>query len=441
MLGVVVLDDVRQGAVDEERLGALEVATGGAGSVLELLEAVESERRARTRTEQVIETAAAAARSMTVSAALAAVTHGLQRLTGDELVIAAASSSNDIRAEWTGDAAEARRAIAAFQTAGATDGLAGAVSLDRTLARWAPLMGLGHARALAVPLRHRSRDLGWVLSLGTALEPHGADELQAAAVVGEQASLALHTTSLLEAERAAVDRLTELDALKNSFLATVSHELRTPLTAILGFSELLAEEIHDPELAPHLDDLRREASVLEALIGNLLDTSRLEAGLLQLNVHPVDLGASIAQAVEVVGHGHPGRQIVFKAPDELRPIAADGTRLRQVFINLIENASKYSPNASTVRVTIWPVQDDGDRSWIDVTIDDAGPGIPRSERTRVFERFRRLSTHERAPGTGIGLYIVKALVEAHGGAITVEDPPELPGSRFRVRLPIAADVR
>jgi two-component system sensor histidine kinase KdpD len=253
--------------------------------------------------------------------------------------------------------------------------------------------------------------------------------------VGEQASLALHTTGLLEAERAAVDRLTDLDRLKSTFVAAVSHELRTPLTAILGFSELLAEEIDDPRLSHYLDDLRRESAVLEALIGNLLDTSRLEAGMLRLNVHPIDLTATIDQAIDVVAHAHPGRTIRRHLPEGSRPIAADGVRLRQVFINLVENAAKYSPEGTVIDVTVW---DDEARNSgrVDITVDDEGPGIPAEERARVFERFRRLAGHEARPGTGIGLYVVKALVEAHGGSVVVEDGPQGWGTRFRVSLPI-----
>ncbi len=438
VLGVAVIDDPGRGGVDERAMAGLDAALSAAGAVLELLEAVETERRARARSEQVLETAAATARSLSATAALKTVTSGLQLLTGDVVVVASAATDAEPKVEWSGDAAGARAAADAFERGGATAELAGVEALDLESERWAPLAALGFSRVLAVPLRHLDREVGWVLSLGVGRRRYAEDDRRAAVVLGEQASLALHTTSLLEAERAAVDRLTELDRLKNTFVAAVSHELRTPLTAILGFSELLAEEIDDPALAGHIADLRHESAVLEALIGNLLDTSRLEAGLLRLNVHPVDVAATITQAIEVVRHAQPHREVRFHAPERLRPIPADGVRLRQVFINLIENAAKYSAEGTPIDVTVWPDVPPGPGGWLEVTVDDRGPGIPEEERLRVFERFRRLDGHRQSPGTGIGLYVVKALVEAHGGTITIENGPDGAGSRFRVRLPMGS---
>ncbi len=435
VLGVVVIDDPGRGGVDGPAMAGLDAALGAAGAVLELLEAVEIERRARARSDQVLETAAATARSLSAAAALKTVTSGLQVLSGDAVVVASGASGGETKIEWAGDAGSARAAADAFERAGATAELAAVEALDLASDRWEPLAALGFSRVLAVPLRHHDREVGWVLSLGVGRDRYPEDDRRAAVVLGEQASLALHTTSLLEAERAAVDRLTELDRLKNTFVAAVSHELRTPLTAILGFSELLAEEIDDPVLASHIADLRHESAVLEALIGNLLDTSRLEAGLLRLNVHPVDVVATIDQAIDVVRHAQPHREVRFHAPERLHPIAADGVRLRQVFINLIENAAKYSAEGTPIDVTVWPDAPVESGDWLEVTVDDRGPGIPEEERRRVFERFRRLDGHRQSPGTGIGLYIVKALVEAHGGTIAIEDGPDGAGSRFRVRLP------
>ncbi|MFQ5554235.1 MAG: sensor histidine kinase [Acidimicrobiia bacterium] len=439
VVGVAVLDDPQRGAMTEGGLAGLVVASRTAAAVLEMLEAVEAERVARTRSDQVIETAAATARSMSASAALTAVAEGLRVLCGDSVVIARAQTPAGDRTEVCGDTGGVTAAVEAFIAAGATEGLVGVSSIDVTAPPWERFGEQGYMRGLIVPLRHRSSDIGWVLSLGHSPSRYTADERNAALVVGEQASLALHMTSLLEEERATVDRLTGLDRLKNTFLAAVSHELRTPLTAIVGFSDLLAEEIDDPDLTSYLDDLRRESAVLEALIGNLLDTSRLEAGMLRLNVRPVDLAAMVRQAIDVVKHGQPDREIEFVVGERTRPLLADGVRLRQVFINLIENAVKYSPATAPVCVTIGDGGIDSGRSRIEVTIDDGGAGIPEQAREAIFERFVRLPEHERHSGTGIGLYVVKALVEAHGGRVVIEEPPDGNGTRFRVVLPVEAD--
>ena len=254
--------------------------------------------------------------------------------------------------------------------------------------------------------------------------------------IAAQAALSLHTAALLEGERAAVARLEDLDRLKTAFVAAVSHELRTPLTAIVGFSEILSEEIDASGPSEYIESMRREAAVLEALIGNLLDTSRLEAGMLQLNTAVIDAKAVVGEAAAVVGHSHADRDIRLRLPDGDVEIIGDSPRLRQVFVNLLENAAKYSPLGTPIDLTIWKSVPTPDGPMLEVAIDDLGSGIAPEHRDAVFERFHRLATHSGKPGTGIGLYLVKALVLAHGGTIVIYDNPGGTGARFVVRLPI-----
>jgi len=295
------------------------------------------------------------------------------------------------------------------------------------------LNGTVAGRAVALPLRRAARDLGWVVSFSPEDTPYADQDLKVVAGIAVQAALSLHTALLLEQERATIARLEELGDLKTQFVASVSHELRTPLTSIIGYTELLLEILDDPTLRTYLDDMRRESTALEALINDLLDTSRIESGTLRLEIKRDDPARALHEAVELVRHSHPGRGIVVEVDPDTGTIPVDHSRLRQVITNLLDNAIKYSPEHSAVSVAMRRVP--GQRGeHIEVTVSDHGPGIPVAQREAVFQRFNRLHTTTHA-GTGIGLYLVRALVEAHGGTVRVADSETGGGSRFIVRLP------
>ncbi|MFP5331556.1 MAG: ATP-binding protein [Acidimicrobiia bacterium] len=257
------------------------------------------------------------------------------------------------------------------------------------------------------------------------------DQVRVAVGVASHGAAAIGLARLLAAEREAKEQLAELDRLKTAFVATVSHELRTPLTTIVGFTGVLPSMVSG-EAAEFVDLMGRESLHLESLIANLLDTSRLEAGLLDIRRDPVDLSRVVGEAIGLVSHLHPDVAIDVDVECNMRLTAGDAARLRQVFVNLAENACKYG--AGKVRVTAFP---DGDGAL--VVVDDAGSGVPESERAAVFDRFHRLHEGQES-GTGIGLYLVKALVEAHGGRVAIDDSPELGGARFSVWLPTAVAI-
>jgi signal transduction histidine kinase len=237
-----------------------------------------------------------------------------------------------------------------------------------------------------------------------------------------------------EAERAAA--LEELSRLKSEFISIASHELRTPLTTILGFSELLLAET-PPEDPRHrfLGIIRDDARQLAALVENLLDVSRIENGRLSLEPVPLDLAAALPPLLEALGAGAPAHALRAEVDPAARWVLADPPKLQQILANLVGNAVKYSPGGGRVLVAARPAEAPGR---VALAVADEGVGIPPEHLGRVFERFQRVDSAATRGirGTGLGLYIVKHLVELHGGAVRVESAVGR-GSTFSFTLPAA----
>ena len=254
----------------------------------------------------------------------------------------------------------------------------------------------------------------------------------------------------------AYDRLKELDRLKSNFLATVSHELRTPLTSIIGYSEMLAEGIAGElttEQAEFVKTIHEKGEQLLGLIKGLLDLSKLESGTMSMRRRSILIKEVLDEVQSTLApiarkKGVELRLDVEGVSTELR---ADPERLRQVFVNLVDNALKFTPNGGSVTMrarTVSSASDGEDDAGfalmapaltkIEVKVMDTGIGIPPNERQKVFDPFYQVdssSTREYG-GTGLGLSIVKRLVEAHGGTVWVEGN-EPRGTSFVVRLPPA----
>ncbi len=231
------------------------------------------------------------------------------------------------------------------------------------------------------------------------------------------------------------EEVTRQDQLKSELLATVSHELRTPLTSIKGaLSVLLAEDPPAQEVrAEFLGIAHQNVERVMRLIGNFLNLTRIEAGQIGIAPRPLDLAEVLAAAVGRMRGLAAERRVSLEveAPPGPLPLTGDPEMLESVFSNLLDNAVKFSPEGAPVNVRI-----EADPRAITVRVRDRGPGIPPEEVARVFERFFRGSpaAAQRVPGTGLGLHISKAIVEAHGGRIGVESRVG-EGSTFTVTLP------
>lgn len=254
----------------------------------------------------------------------------------------------------------------------------------------------------------------------------------------------------------AYDRLKELDRLKSTFLATISHELRTPLTSIIGYSEMLASGMGgelNPTQREFIDTVRNKGDQLLELILTLLDVAKLEQDKLRLTLAPVDAGELAIDVVNTVSPAAAKKQIVLEHRIEARMplISADKARLRQVLLNLLDNAIKFTPKGGSVTLEVGVadfqrIVDEGSAGAVLLSaperalqflVRDSGIGIPSAEHERIFDAFYQVdgsATREHG-GTGLGLSIVKRLVDAHGGIVELDSTPGR-GTEFRVRLPV-----
>ena len=255
----------------------------------------------------------------------------------------------------------------------------------------------------------------------------------------------------------AVDKLREADRLKSNFLATVSHELRTPLTSIIGYSEMLLEGIAGElgeEPREFIGTIRDKGDQLLQLILNLLDLSKLESGTSSLKRRGVrvddilrDVAATLLPAAR-----KKGVELKVEVPAPLPEQSADDEKLRQVFLNLTENALKFTPKGGSITLSVRSLtpdeEPDGEEGYVlfasspdrvEVRVADTGIGIPPAEAGRVFEAFYQVdsSSTRQYGGTGLGLAIVKRLLDAHDATIRIE-PNEPEGTVFVVSLPVTS---
>jgi signal transduction histidine kinase len=237
-----------------------------------------------------------------------------------------------------------------------------------------------------------------------------------------------------------ITRYREEEEMKNTFASIISHELKTPVALIKGYAQTLArpDAKWDAEVARQsLQIIEEEADRLEGLIDNLLDASRIQAGGLKLDLAEVDLERLVQSVVAAYRLQTEQHRFEVDFPEKLPLVRADEERLRQVLTNLINNAIKYSPNGGVVRIGGWQDFRDHPDSVRRVVlyVADQGIGIPSEELDHIFDRFYRVDTslRRRTAGAGLGLYLCKAIVDAHGGQIWVRSEPSK-GTTFFVAL-------
>ena len=254
----------------------------------------------------------------------------------------------------------------------------------------------------------------------------------------ERRDAAAERDRLLEAERAARTDSERASRLKDEFVAMVSHELRTPLNAILGWTQLLMKPGTGPDaLARGLDVVSRNTRVQAQLISDLLDISRITSGKLRLDISEVDLVSVAADAIDTVQRDADQKRIVLRRELDasVQPIAGDAGRLQQVIWNLLSNAIKFTPEGGSIAVRL---RQDGSNA--EITVSDTGVGIRSDFLPHIFDRFQQAdqSITRRFGGLGIGLSIVKHLVEVHGGTIRADSGGNGQGATFTVLLPSSA---
>jgi signal transduction histidine kinase len=298
---------------------------------------------------------------------------------------------------------------------------------------------VGARSMLVVPLRHRAQ-LPYVLKVYSGrTDAFGEREEHVLRMLAASLAAAVERAELMGVLEDANDELRRLGRLKDEFLALVTHELRTPLTSIAGFVEALlsghAGELTDQQ-RQFLQIVARNSDRLGGLVNDLLLAAQLEAGKVELQLEDVDLGELAEQAVRSAGpHARQAGVSLELEPAAGVRVRGDRVRLAQVLDNLVSNALKFTREGGRAEVAVSA----GDETAV-VTVTDDGIGIPEAEQARLFERFFRSSTAtaEQIPGSGLGLSIVKTLVELHGGTIAVAST-EGEGTTVRVSLPRTAD--
>ena len=286
----------------------------------------------------------------------------------------------------------------------------------------------GEGAVLAAPMRIEERVIG-ALAFGFPKRRVGVDELALAENLATACALAMDRARLFEAERAARTRADHATEAQKELLAVVSHDLRNPLGLILMVAEQLAHEV--PEASQHhLSLIRRAGLRMSVLISDLLDAASLDAGAFQvIRAEDVGVDALVDEAMELARPEAAQRSITMqKQVSADAQLHCDRQRVQQVLGNLIGNALKFTPQGGNVTVCAIVGADEAELS-----VADTGPGIPLEQLARVFGRYVR-SPGELRRGSGLGLYIAKGIVEAHGGRIRAESRPGV-GSTFRFTLP------
>jgi PAS domain S-box-containing protein len=267
---------------------------------------------------------------------------------------------------------------------------------------------------------------------------YAADDLQFAQSVAARASLAIDNAR-------AYRRANEANRLKDEFLATLSHELRTPLNAVLGYAQMLEMGMLSPERRTHaISVLLRNGETLSQIINDVLDISRITAGKLRLRVEPTDLAGILADAVATVQPAADARGVILNTlvDETVPPVSGDPDRLQQVCWNLLSNAVKFTPRGGHVQVRLERADaaDPATDPTVQISVSDTGRGIDPEFLPHIFERFRQADSRvsREQGGLGLGLAIVRELIQLHGGTVSAASKGPGTGTTFRVVLPAMA---
>ena len=295
------------------------------------------------------------------------------------------------------------------------------------------IRGMQWRSLLLVPLVARGQTLG-LITLGSRSEDrrYGSQDLSIAQELAGRAAVALDNARLYREAQAA-------SRAKDQFLATVSHELRTPINAVLGWAAMLRTGKLEEGRARHaLEAIERSARAQAQLLEQLLDLSRIVAGKLELHFAPVRLASIIESSIDVVRPAADAKavRIASRIDDSVPLLLADPDRLQQVLVNLLSNAVKFTPGDGQVEIELRRVD-----PYVEIVVIDHGVGIKREFLPYVFERYRQADASTGLDrGLGLGLSIVRDIVELHGGSVTADSSGEGAGATFVVKLPLRSLV-
>jgi signal transduction histidine kinase len=299
----------------------------------------------------------------------------------------------------------------------------------------AALVELGLRCRLAAPLLMAGRSMGMISLVRVEPDSFSEDEIELVTILGRFLGSAVQNIRAYEAERATVEELRKLSALRADFVSLVSHELRSPMAAVIGSATTLHKrwrELSPEQRESFLALIEHETKRLADLVGDVLDTSRIESGSFSYSFTDVDVGELIRESAALAESAQDEVAVRADVGEPLPPVRADRERLRQVLTNLVDNAVKYSPVGAEVDVLAF-VED----GRITVEVRDRGPGVAPEHQSLIFEKFGRVAGEHAKPGTGLGLFIARSIAHAHGGSLEVRSEPSA-GATFALVLPLDA---
>jgi len=297
----------------------------------------------------------------------------------------------------------------------------------------AEMAALGLRSRLCAPLLLGARAVGMLSVVRRERASFTPEEIELTTLLGRLVATAVQNIRAYEAERATSDELRRLSSLRADFVSLVSHELRSPMAAVIGAAETLQQrwrELAPDQRSSFLSLIAGETTRLAALIGDVLDTSRIDAGTFSFSFDDVDMEELVDESVAAAGFAQDEVRVRAAVARPLPHVRGDRERLRQVLVNLIDNALKYSPAGDEVEVSAA-----AENGTLRIAVRDNGPGIAPEHQRLIFEKFGRAKVAGKAkPGTGLGLFIARSIAEAHGGSIEVASAPER-GATFTLELP------
>jgi signal transduction histidine kinase len=304
---------------------------------------------------------------------------------------------------------------------------------------WAEAQRLGGYRTvLAVPMMREDVPMGVLTLIRSEVRPFSEKQIELVSTFADQAAIAIENVRLFDEIQDKSRQLAEASERKSQFLASMSHELRTPLNAVIGLTEMMVTNAARFGTEKALEPLRRVNAAgthLLSLINEVLDLSKIEAGKLELNFEPVNLARLIDEVIGTAGQlaEKNKNRLVVEAQENLGELNADSMRLKQILLNLLSNACKFTKEGE-VALRVRKVADG--RAWVELAVADTGIGLTAEQQAKLFQEFTQADslTARRYGGTGLGLALSRKLARMMGGDVTVTSEPGK-GSVFTVRLP------
>jgi K+-sensing histidine kinase KdpD len=297
------------------------------------------------------------------------------------------------------------------------------------------LTAIGLRSRVVAPLAVGANALGILSVSREEADAFSEDEAELISLLARQVAAAVQNIRVFTAERSAAEELRRLSALRADFVSLVSHELRAPMASVIGCATTLHQrwrELTADQRESFLALIEQETGRLSVLIGDVLDTSRIEAGTFTYAFSDVDLGELVREIASLVELANDEVTVTAQVQEPLPAVRVDRERVRQLLLNLVSNAAKYTVAGDEIEVRA--AAEDGS---VVVSVRDHGPGIAPDQQRLVFEKFGRVNTGGRSkPGAGLGLFIARSIAEAHGGTLDVHSETGT-GSTFTFRLPVS----